>query len=107
MVSESKHPAWSSVLLVTHRSRNPSASARCATRRTSSTSIGSGERCGSDTPSEILSFSAINSSPCWLPKCVHDLDGDQEAKTSPSKSERSEDSRRPQVEIWSSAQKAF
>src|SRR6266851_4397544 len=62
-VSESKQPAWSRVLLVTHRSLNPRASARCATWRTTAASMGSGERCGRDIPSAIWSFRAMRASP--------------------------------------------
>src|SRR5204862_4374353 len=60
MTIGSKQKTWSSVFSVTHRSRKPSASARCATRRSSPISIGSGERCGSDMPNSILSFNAID-----------------------------------------------
>src|SRR2546423_2938748 len=60
MTTGSKQKTWSSVFSVTHRSRKPSASARCATRRNSPISIGSGERCGSDMPNSILSFNAID-----------------------------------------------
>src|SRR4029453_11936933 len=62
-VSQSKQPAWSRVLLVTHRSPNPRASARCATWRTTAASMGSGERCGRDIPSAIWSFRAMRTSP--------------------------------------------
>src|SRR5713226_10023913 len=46
----SRENTWSTAFSVTHRSRNPRASARRATSRTAVMSIGSGERCGSDIP---------------------------------------------------------
>src|SRR5262245_43458174 len=61
IVSASKQKTWSIVFSVTQRSWNPSASARCATRRIVSTSIGSGERWGSETPRAI--FTRLSS---WL-----------------------------------------
>src|SRR5947209_7981936 len=55
----SKQKTWSSVFSVTHRSRNPRASARWATWRTANMSIVSGERWGRDMPKAVLSFRAI------------------------------------------------
>ena len=55
-VSESKDVIPSTVLFVTHRSWNPSASARWATLRTTASGIGSGDRCGSDIPSSMWSL---------------------------------------------------
>src|SRR5438552_14041323 len=64
---------WSSAFEVTHRSRNPCASARWATCFTVAASRGSGERWGSDMPSEIRSFKAMVS---FLPAVRHDVAGE-------------------------------
>src|SRR5262249_22930370 len=64
---------WSSAFEVTHRSWNPSASARWATRRTVAASRGSGERCGSDIPNAIRSLSAMAR---LLPAVRHDVAGE-------------------------------
>src|SRR5438445_11814496 len=50
----SKEYTWSTAFSVTHRSRNPRASARWATSRTAVMSIESGERCGRDIRSEMF-----------------------------------------------------
>src|SRR5262245_9312440 len=64
---------WSSAFDVTQRSRKPSASARWATWRTVAGSSGSGERWGSDIPSEIRSFKAMVG---LLPAVRHDVAGE-------------------------------